>query len=213
MFGRYICFTQSCNISILKIFLNFRSEKDNKLALQTKWNCQPWHKPLKFLTLSTQILNPNLPWSHLNCQTAGSRRKVLQRQEKNFAKQHRNPWSSPPPVYQDLIRRHDSPFLKKPSSICQSGWRENRNAFPVIRWVRKGPRTRISAMLTGSAGSRRWDKGGPGLQNFFSALRALVWSKNEGDHRAPPLDPPLTGITLRLRRRLEKNGFDSNWST
>ena len=33
--------------------------------------------------------------------------------------------------------------------------------------------------------------GGHGLPpNFFSALRASVWSKNKGG-RAPPLDPPL----------------------
>ena len=32
---------------------------------------------------------------------------------------------------------------------------------------------------------------GGGLKNFFSALRALPWSKNKGGTRAPPLHPPL----------------------
>ena len=33
----------------------------------------------------------------------------------------------------------------------------------------------------------------PGLKNFFSVLRASVWSKIRGEQapRAPPLDPPL----------------------
>ena len=34
----------------------------------------------------------------------------------------------------------------KPLSICQWGWREIRNALPVIRWVRWGPRIWISAL-------------------------------------------------------------------
>ena len=32
-------------------------------------------------------------------------------------------------------------------------------------------------------------RGGSGLQKFFSALRASVWSKKKGG-RAPPLNPP-----------------------
>ena len=34
-----------------------------------------------------------------------------------------------------------------PLSICQSRWKEIRNALPVIHRVRRGPRTRISALL------------------------------------------------------------------
>ena len=36
-------------------------------------------------------------------------------------------------------------------------------------------------------------RGEPGLKNFFSVLRASVWSKIRGERapRAPPLDPPL----------------------
>ena len=37
--------------------------------------------------------------------------------------------------------------VKKAMSICQSGWRKILNAFPVIRWVRWGPRTRSSALF------------------------------------------------------------------
>ena len=55
-----------------------------------------------------------------------------------------------PPVYHDLSTRYDWPvtYWKKPLLICQPGGRElNRNAFPVIRSVRWGLRTRISALL------------------------------------------------------------------
>ena len=38
-------------------------------------------------------------------------------------------------------------LLKNPLSICQSGWKEIRNALPVIHWVRWEPRTRISAIV------------------------------------------------------------------
>ena len=42
----------------------------------------------------------------------------------------------------------------------------------------------------GGRSSRPWDKGGPGLKkNFFSALRASVWSKNKGG-RGPPGPSP-----------------------
>ena len=39
-------------------------------------------------------------------------------------------------------------LLKKPLSICQSGWKDFRNVLPVIRWVHSGPRTRITASQT-----------------------------------------------------------------
>ena len=51
-----------------------------------------------------------------------------------------------PPLYQDLSTCHDWPG-KKPLSICQSGWRKIWNAFPVIHWLRWGPRTRKLALL------------------------------------------------------------------
>ena len=38
-------------------------------------------------------------------------------------------------------------ILKMPLSINQSGWKEIRNAFPVIRWVRWEARTRILALV------------------------------------------------------------------
>ena len=40
-------------------------------------------------------------------------------------------------------------LLKKPLSICQSRWKEIWNPLPVIRWVRWGAKTRISALLRG----------------------------------------------------------------
>ena len=66
------------------------------------------------------------------------------------AKQRRNPCSGLPAVYPDLSTRHDWPVTKGLCFLCrdrQSGWREIRNALPVIRWVRWGSRTRISALL------------------------------------------------------------------
>ena len=51
-------------------------------------------------------------------------------------------------------------LLKNPSSICQSGWKEIRNSFPVIRWVHWGvaqnkdigaaPQTLLKVMLHGT---------------------------------------------------------------
>ena len=38
-------------------------------------------------------------------------------------------------------------LLKKPLSFCESGWKDFRNVRPITRWVRWGPRTRISALL------------------------------------------------------------------
>ena len=62
------------------------------------------------------------------------------------AKHHRKPCFEPPPVYQDLVRVMIG-LLKRPLSICQSGWKEIQNALPVIRWVRWVSRRRISALL------------------------------------------------------------------
>ena len=66
------------------------------------------------------------------------------------AKQRRNPCSGLPAVYPDLSTRHDWPVKKDLCFVCrdrQSGWREIPNAFPVIRWVLWGFRTRISVLL------------------------------------------------------------------
>ena len=66
------------------------------------------------------------------------------------AKQRRNPCSGLPAVYPDLSTRHDWPVKKGLCFVCRdrkSGWRGIRNALPVIRWVRWGSRTRISALL------------------------------------------------------------------
>ena len=39
-------------------------------------------------------------------------------------------------------------LLKKPLSICQSGWKEIRNVFPVIRWavLEQGLRTLLPGL-------------------------------------------------------------------
>ena len=50
------------------------------------------------------------------------------------SKKRRYPCSGPPPLYQDLSTCYDWP-VKRPLSICQSRWKEIRNARPVIRWV------------------------------------------------------------------------------
>ena len=38
-------------------------------------------------------------------------------------------------------------LFKKPVSICQTGWREIWNSFPVMKLTPWGPRTRISALF------------------------------------------------------------------
>ena len=53
-------------------------------------------------------------------------------------------------MYPDLSTHHDWPVKKGLCFVChdrQSGWREIQNAPPVIRWVRWGSKTRISALL------------------------------------------------------------------
>ena len=62
------------------------------------------------------------------------------------AKQRRNHCSGSPPVYQDLSTRHDWP-IRKPLPICLSGWKEIRNPFPVFRWIRWVPKTRMWALV------------------------------------------------------------------
>ena len=59
--------------------------------------------------------------------------------------------------------------------------------------------------------SRPLDKGGGGggLQQFFLALRASVWSKNKGGEgpRVPPLDPPVVCVTIQT------NGTRRNYTS
>ena len=43
----------------------------------------------------------------------------------------------------------------------------------------------------GGWSSRPLDKRGRSLKKLFLTLRPLVWSKNKGGDRAPPLDPPV----------------------
>ena len=61
-----------------------------------------------------------------------------------------------------------------------------------------------------SGGSRPSDTGEPGhpdpeirrarSENFFSAIRASVWSKHTGENpRTPPLDPSLTTLVILNR--------------
>ena len=58
---------------------------------------------------------------------------------------------------------------------------ENETSFPPLFGQLSGG-FRLSDKGGGGGGqsSRPWDKGGAGLQKFFSALRASVWSKNKG---------------------------------
>ena len=66
------------------------------------------------------------------------------------AKQRQTPCCGLPAVYPDMSTRHHWPVKKGLCFGCrdrQSGWREIPNPLPVIRWVRWGSRTRISALL------------------------------------------------------------------
>ena len=88
---------------------------------------------------------------HANIRTLGSlRADEIKLMLTPSAKQRRNPFSGLPAVYPDLSTRYDWPVKKGLCFVCRdrpSGWREIRNALPVIRWVRWGFRTRISALL------------------------------------------------------------------
>ena len=84
---------------------------------------------------------------HANIRTLGSlRADEIKLMLTPSAKQRRNPFSGLSAVYPDLSTRYDWP-VKKGLCFCLSGWREIRNALPVIRWVRWGFRTRIYALL------------------------------------------------------------------
>ena len=56
-------------------------------------------------------------------------------------------------------------LLKKPLPICQSGWKEIRNVFPVIRWavVEQGLRTLLTGVNAGY--------GDPGRLSFRIIMR------------------------------------------
>ena len=48
----------------------------------------------------------------------------------------------------------------------------------------------------GGRSSRLLEKRGVSRQNFFSALRALVWSKNKEGAQAPPAPPPESATVI-----------------
>ena len=55
-------------------------------------------------------------------------------------------WAFSSAVYQDLSKRHDWP-VKKAIVVLPIRSNGNQNALPVIRWVRRGPRTRPSPLF------------------------------------------------------------------
>ena len=57
------------------------------------------------------------------------------------------PTPPPSPLCTRIWVRAVIGLFKMPLSICQSRWRDIRNALPVIRSVRWGPRTTILALL------------------------------------------------------------------
>ena len=111
------------------------------------------------------------PWLMINLpnNVGGSVVASAPQMEINFwlrlsAKQHWNTCWGPPPMYQDLSTWHDWPeLLTKGLLICQSGWREIHNSFPVIHWVHLGPWTE---------GSRRFFADITNLCLFTSAKQA-----------------------------------------
>ena len=64
------------------------------------------------------------------------------------AKQCWNPCSGSPPVHLTIWVHTMIGLLKKPLSICQSGWKGNWNTLLVICWVCRRPRTRILVLLS-----------------------------------------------------------------
>ena len=69
--------------------------------------------------------------------------------------------------------------------------------------------------IRGARSSRPLDKRGGGVGetavsiNFFSALRASVWSKNTGASALPPPPPPPRDPPLEFHSHLNTNSIDS----
>ena len=96
--------------------------------------CRPFSSLLVYYLLSHCDSFPS-SLSHRQNYTCGLRNST------------KNPCSEPPTLYQGLSTLHEWD-VKKILSICQSGWREIWNTFPVIHCSNPlGPRTRISALL------------------------------------------------------------------
>ena len=95
------------------------------------WVLQPSQQKLKTMLMQMQLEIRN-PWlwyprySSMNLACAPDETTLWLSPS---AKQRWNPCSRP---YQDLSKRHDSAYLKSHHQICQSVWREIRNAFLVI---------------------------------------------------------------------------------
>ena len=67
---------------------------------------------------------------------------------KTSGKQHQNPCSGSPLIYQDLSMYHVYGLVKNPKLIWPSGWKEISNDFLVIYlWVPWGTISRILALL------------------------------------------------------------------
>ena len=66
--------------------------------------------------------------------------------------------------------------------------KELKNKFSTeLTYKKRYPAPDTDLEIRGVGGSSRsLDKGGAGLQNLFSALRASVWSKNRGEGPRPP---------------------------
>ena len=130
-------------------------------------------------------LNPNLPWSHLNCQTAGSRRKVLRRQEKNFCERAPKSLIFSPTCVPGFEYAPWFTFLKKtivnlPIRSTGNSKRISNNSLSPWGAQNKdiGDANRqclIQTLRQGGEGGHPdvEVRGGGGLQNFFFGLSGL----------------------------------------
>ena len=88
------------------------------------------------------------------------------------ASQDRNLCSGPSAVYQNLSKRHDWPVKIAIVDLPIRLKKKNQNALPVIRWVRRGPRTRASALLR-RGWVKCWLRGGVGTTTTTLLMDAL----------------------------------------
>ena len=95
-------------------------------------------------------------------------------------------------MHQDLNTRHDWPVKKKPLCICQSCWKQIRNAFPVISGIPLGAQNKdfgdASQTLLNGVKLRLWrrlgnprqfvDSGFHAMDSEFQVLNSIFWEGN-----------------------------------
>ena len=126
------------------------------MCLKINWSVKtPWRRPSMRVARSG-LWSPDFNTEHLhslllfnrlsNCLFLSLRHRRNQTLVKSVCETAPEPCSGSPSVYQGLSTRHDWPDIKAIVDL-RMRWREIRNALPVIRWVRWGPKTRILVLF------------------------------------------------------------------